>query len=130
MSYLVAFRMGGGNTTHGGMAECYFIFFCYLSKKFTCSMNALRTFATPDANGMLTIQLPDEYRQQQLEVIDLPLSDFGIPKDKYYFENLAKIQQKAQKEAELTKSMSEMAQQATANGLTPEILADILNTPE
>ena len=93
-------------------------------------MNALRTFATPDADGKLTIQVPEEYREQQLEVIVLPVGDYGIPRDKYFFENVAKIQTKSQRVADLKQTMQEMARQAAANGLTPEILADILAEPE
>ena len=42
-------------------------------------MNALKTFATPSPEGILTIQLPEEYRQQSLEIIVLPLEDYDPP---------------------------------------------------
>lgn len=91
-------------------------------------MNALRTFATADPDGKLTIQVPEEYRQKQVEVIVLPVADYGIPRDRYYFENLAKIQNS--NNLELREAMDEMARQAAENGLTPEILDDILNERE
>ncbi len=90
-------------------------------------MNAIRTFATPDSNGKLTIQVPDEYRDQQVEVIVLPVVDYGIPRDKYFFENLAKVQTMGKRNAEMREAMAEMAQQAAENGLTPGVLDDILD---
>ena len=39
-------------------------------------MNALRTFATSSPEGVLTIQLPEEYHRQSLEIIVLPLGDY------------------------------------------------------
>ncbi len=93
-------------------------------------MNAIRTFATPDSNGKLTIHVPMEYRDQEVEVIVLPVVDYGIPRDKYYFENLAKMQTRDKRNAEMREAMAEMARQAAENGLTPEILDDILNNPE
>lgn len=93
-------------------------------------MNAIRTFATPDTEGKLTIQVPEAYRGQEVEVIILPIVDYDIPKDKYFFENLAKINTKDKRDAELNEAMNEMARQAAENGMTPEILTDILNDSE
>ena len=98
-------------------------------------MNSVRTLATPSDDGTLTIQVPEEHRQQQVEVIILPVVDYGIPKDKYFFENLAKIQTMDKRDADRTdarmrEAMAETAQQAVQNGLTPKILDDILNDPE
>lgn len=42
-------------------------------------MNALRTFVTADPDGIITIHVPEEYRQQSLEVIVLRLNDFLPP---------------------------------------------------
>ncbi len=92
-------------------------------------MNAIRTFATPDSNGKLTIQVPNEYRDQQVEVIVLPVVDYGTPRDKYFFENLAKMQTLDKRNAEMREAMAEMARQVAENGLTPEILDDILSSP-
>ncbi len=93
-------------------------------------MNAIRTFATPDSDGKLTIQVPLEYRDQEVEVIVLPVADYGIPRDKYFFENLAKMQTRDKRNDEMRKAMAEMARQAAENGLTPEIFDDIFNNPE
>lgn len=82
-------------------------------------MNAIRTFATPDSSGKLTIQVPEAYRDQEVEVIVLPVVDYGIPRDKYFFKNLAKMQTMDKRNAELRKTMAEMARQAAENGLTP-----------
>ncbi|HEV7349405.1 hypothetical protein [Telluribacter sp.] len=91
-------------------------------------MNALRTFATADSEGKITIQVPDEYRQKQVEVIVLPVENVGIPKDRYYFENLAKLQNP--KDAKWREARNKLAGQAEKSGLTPELLDDILNSPE
>ncbi len=91
-------------------------------------MNALRTFATADSEGNLTIRVPEEYRQKQVEVIVLPVENIVIPKDRYYFENLAKIQNP--KDAEWKEARNKMASQAEKSGLTPELLDDILSNPE
>jgi hypothetical protein len=91
-------------------------------------MNALRTFATTDSEGNLTIQVPDEYRDRQVEVIILPVEDYGIAKDRYYFQNLAKLQNP--NTLAWQNARNEMALQATNSGLTSELLDDILNNPE
>ncbi len=91
-------------------------------------MNALRTFATTDSEGNLTIQVPNEYRGRQVEVIVLPVEDYGIPKDRYYFQNLAKLQ--TPNTLAWQNARNEMALQATNSGLTSEQLDDILNNPE
>lgn len=91
-------------------------------------MNALRTFATTDSEGNLTIQVPNEYRGRQVEVIVLPVEDYGIPKDRYYFQNLAKLQNP--NTLAWQNARNEMALQARNSGLTPEQLDDILNNPE
>lgn len=92
-------------------------------------MNALRTFATPSADGTLTIQVPEEYREQEVEVIILPIKDYGIPKDRFYLENVAKIQSQDQRNLDIKKSMAQMAREAAERGLTPDILDEILNNP-
>jgi hypothetical protein len=61
------------------LPENIFVDFCFIFVKNAAFMNALRTFATPTADGTLTIHLPEEYRHQSLEIIVLPLSDFPLP---------------------------------------------------
>ncbi len=92
-------------------------------------MNALRQFVT-STNDTLTIQLPQEYQQRRLEIIVLPMDDYGIPIDKNYAENVRKIENKEQNYKKLSMAMNDMAIEAQKNGLTEDILNDILNNVE
>jgi hypothetical protein len=73
-------------------------------------MNALRQFVTVTDNASVQINLPPEYRQQRLEIIILPMDDMS--------------------EATLDawgSVMDKMSATAQKNGLTPEILKDLLD---
>ena len=59
----------------------------------------------------------------------LPADDTLISKDKFYLENLAKIEAKQANDSKLTEIMNKIGTVATANGLTEEILNDMLNKP-
>lgn len=91
-------------------------------------MNALRQYVTT-IDGNVTLKLPPEYTRRRLEIIVLPADDTLISKDKFYLENLAKIEAKQANDSKLTEIMDKIGTVATANGLTEEILNDMLNNP-
>jgi hypothetical protein len=71
-------------------------------------MNALRQFVSASDSDSLLISLPVEYRQQQLEIIILPVAEQS-------------------KEDKLLKLMDEMSDKAQKRGLTTKILDQLLD---
>jgi len=67
-------------------------------------MNAIRQYVTT-IDGNVTLKLPIEYTRRRLEIIVLPTDDAND---------------------ELEKIMDKMSDTAEKNGLTPEILAQLL----
>jgi hypothetical protein len=67
-------------------------------------MNAIRQYVTT-IDGNVTLKLPAEYTRRRLEIIVLPADDSND---------------------ELSKIMDKMSDTAEKNGLTPEILAQLL----
>ncbi|MCU0340731.1 MAG: hypothetical protein MUE30_12670 [Spirosomaceae bacterium] len=67
-------------------------------------MNALRQYVTT-TDGNVILKLPAEYTRRRLEIIVLPADDT---------------------DDELSKIMDKMSDTAEKNGLTPEILAQLL----
>ena len=91
-------------------------------------MNALRQYVTT-IDGNVTLKLPAEYARRRLEIIVLPADDALITEDRFYLENLAKMEAKQENNKKLTDIMGKISAEAVANGLTEEILDDILNNP-
>lgn len=91
-------------------------------------MNALRQYVTT-IDGNVTLKLPAEYARRRLEIIVLPADDALIPEDRFYLENLAKMEAKQENNKKLTDIMDKISAEAVANGLTEEMLDDILNNP-
>ncbi|MDZ7898318.1 MAG: hypothetical protein U5N85_09900 [Arcicella sp.] len=89
-------------------------------------MNALRQYATT-VDGNLILKLPAEYTRRRLEIIVLPADDLVIPEDKFYLENLSKIMVNQENSKRLWESIDALQTAAAANGLTEEILNEILN---
>lgn len=96
-------------------------------------MNALRQILTTSANGVLEIPLPKAYQKRQVEVIIIDLDDepeFSLPPALDTLENRIKVREKDIRSARLREAMDAVAAEAAANGLTEEILNDILNDPD
>ncbi len=100
-------------------------------------MNALRQIVSPQ-NGRLWIDLPKEFSQKRFEVIVLPVDepdsydeeDLGLPPHLNTAENRLKIRERDSRSTRLRQAMDTLAASAAANGLTEEILNDILNDPD
>ena len=84
-------------------------------------MNALRQIAIPQ-NGKLWIDVPKEMNNRAFEVIVMPLEQMDDS-----MINLLKITNNVQLSQDFWNTITELQTEATQNGLTPEILADILN---
>ena len=96
-------------------------------------MNALRQILTTSAGGTLEISLPKAYQERRVEVIIIDLEEekeFSLPPALDTPENRLKVREKAQRSARLRLAMDAVAAEAAANGLTEEILNDILNDPD
>ena len=100
-------------------------------------MNAIRQIVIPQ-NGRIWIDVPKEFFQKRVEVIVFPVDepdptdeeDLGLPPHLNTPENRQKVREKDSRYARLQAVMDDMAAEAAANGLTEEILNDILNNPE
>lgn len=89
-------------------------------------MNALRQYVTT-LDGNVTLKLPVEYTRRRLEIIVLPADDALFLEGEFSKENLAKIEAKQENNKKLSEIMDKLSSQAEANGLTEEILNEILN---
>lgn len=87
-------------------------------------MNAIRQIVSPQ-DGRLSIEIPKEMDAQAFEVIVLPLGRIDSP-----LLNLFKVNNNEQFSRDFWKSVSRLQTEAEQNGLTPEILADILKDEE
>lgn len=89
-------------------------------------MNALRQYVTT-IDGNVILKLPAEYTRRRLEIIVLPADDALFLNDIISKENLAKIEAKEENGKKLLEVMDKLSSEAAANGLTEEILNEILN---
>ena len=87
-------------------------------------MNALRQIAIPQ-NGKLWIDVPKEMNNRAFEVIVMPLEQMDDS-----MINLLKITNNVQLSQDFWNTITELQTEASQNGLTSEILADILNDEE
>jgi hypothetical protein len=96
----------------------------------TNAMNALRQIITT-TDSVLTIPLPEAYQQRRVEVIIIDLEEAGnaLPPHLDTPENRLKIREKDVRSARLRAAMDALAAEAAANGITEEILNEILNDP-
>ena len=97
-------------------------------------MNAIRQIVSPQ-NGRIWIDVPKEFAQKRVEVVFWPVEepdeeDLGLPPSLNTPENRQKVREKDIRYARLQAAMDAMAAEAAANGLTEEILNEILNDPE
>ncbi len=94
-------------------------------------MSPLRQILTT-TGPVLTIDLPEAFQQRQVEVlvIDLEDAETQLPPTLDTPENRLKIREKTSRYTRLQQAMDAMSEQATANGLTEEILNEILADPE
>lgn len=91
-------------------------------------MNAIRQIITPDASGTVSIQVPVELRQRPVEVIVLPV-ETGIESvltGPNAVSNAWKVIHKAQLDGVLQQRIAILQQEAAQNGLTPELLDELL----
>ncbi len=108
--------------------------YLYLMPLTDTVMNALRQIVSPQ-NGRIWIDLPKEFSQKRFEVIVLPVEepdeeDLGLPPHLNTSENRLKVREKEVRSARLRQAMDAVAAEAAANGLTEEILNEILNDPD
>lgn len=91
-------------------------------------MNAIRQIVTSDASGTLSIQVPVELRQRPVEVIVMLVETDSEPvlMGSNAVSNAWKVIRKAQLEGELQQSIAILQQEAAQNGLTPELLDELL----
>ena len=98
-------------------------------------MNAIRQIVTPDALGNLLIRVPAELRQRPVEVIVLPVegdndSMLSVLAGSNAVANAWKVIRKAQLDGTLQQSIAVLQQEAAQNGLTPELLDELLRDDE
>lgn len=108
------------------LSYAHYLFQCVIFAKIWIIMNALRQYVTT-IDGNVILKLPAEYTRRRLEIIVLPADDLAIPEDKFYTENLSKIMAKQENANKLNEAIETLRLEAAANGLTEEILNDILN---
>lgn len=94
-------------------------------------MNAIRQIATSDSSGNLLIQVPADLRQRPVEVIVLPVEtdeplSFPLLTGAYAVQNSMKIIRKAQLEQALQQRIAVLQEEARQNGLTADMLDEIL----
>lgn len=94
-------------------------------------MNAIRQIVTSDALGNLPIQVPVELRQRPVEVIVLPvdsIEEVMLPAltGSNAVSNSWKVICKAQLAGVLQQSISTLQQEAAQNGITPDLLDELL----
>lgn len=98
-------------------------------------MNAIRQIVTPDASGNLPLQVPAELRQRPVEVIVLPVegaddSMLSVLTGSNAVSNAWRVIRKAQLDGALQQSITVLQQEAAQNGLTPELLDELLRDDE
>ena len=98
-------------------------------------MNAIRQIVTPDAAGNLPIQVPVELRQRPVEVIVLPIevtdtTVLNVLIGPNATGNAWKIIRKATLDGALQQSIAVLQQEAAQNGLTPELLDELLRADD
>lgn len=98
-------------------------------------MNAIRQIVTPDALGNLPIQVPAELRQRPVEVIVLPVEEANdllssVLTGRNTVSNAWKVIRKAQLDGALQQSIAVLQQEAAQNGLTPELLDELLRADD
>lgn len=98
-------------------------------------MNAIRQIVTPDALGNLPLQVPVELRQRPVEVIVLPVESdndqlLSVLTGTHAVANAWKVIRKAQVEGALQQSIAVLRQEAAQNGLTPELLDELLRADD
>jgi len=116
-----------------GYASATVLFAVHLTKRMR--MNAIRQIVTPDASGNLLIQVPVELRQRPVEVIVLPVeeTDAGwltVLTGPNAIDNAWKVIRKSKSDAALQQSIALLQQEATQNGLTPELLDELLRADD
>lgn len=93
-------------------------------------MNAIRQIVTSDASGTVSIQVPVELRQQPVEIIVLPIMETddlpSILTGKNATANAWKVIRNAQLSEDLQQRISTLQREAAQNGLTPELLGELL----
>ncbi len=98
-------------------------------------MNAIRQIVTPDALGNLSIQVPAELRQRPVEVIVLPIETadnllLDVLTGSNAVDNAWKILRKTRLDNALLQSIAVLQQEAAQNGLTPELLDELLRADD
>lgn len=98
-------------------------------------MNAIRQIVTPDASGNLPIRVLAELRQRPVEVIVLPVEGaddamLSVLTESNAVSNAWKVIRKSQLDGALQQSIAVLQQEAAQNGLTPELLGELLRDDE
>lgn len=96
-------------------------------------MNAIRHIVTPDAAGNLPIQVPAELRQRPVEVIVLPVEAadstlLNVLTGPNAVDNAWKVIRKAKLDSALQQSIAVLQREAAHNGLTPDLLDELLRS--
>ena len=94
-------------------------------------MNAIRQIVTSDASGDLLIRVPAELRQRPVEIIVLPVdvaddSSLTVLTGPRAVDNAWKVIRKARLDGALQQSIAILQQEAVQNGLTPELVDELL----
>ncbi|MEZ0487335.1 hypothetical protein [Fibrella aquatica] len=98
-------------------------------------MNAIRQIVTPDSSGNVSIQVPVELRQRPVEVIVLPVETSDDAMESVLtgsnaVSNAWKVIRKAQLDSALQQSIATLQQEAAQNGMTPDVLNELLRTDD
>ena len=98
-------------------------------------MNAIRQIVTPDASGNLPIKVPVELRQRPVEVIILPTDEVDngwitVLTGPNAVDNAWKVIRKSKTDIALQQSIALLQQEAVQNGLTPELLDELLRADD